>query len=207
MPLSEAVDRCESWYDERGLPRMFSLFGPAGFVLDDDPLGRELLERAYEPAKSTAVLTTATAALQPEVPHASGALVSLESVPSPQWWDAWAARDGRTDHASAPPPAARAVMTGSPDQLFALLEVDGAVVGVARVAFARRWAGVAALHVAPEHRRNGVAMQIMGALADASRARGIRSMYLQVEQANSPALGLYERLGFSVHHEYRYLGQ
>jgi ribosomal protein S18 acetylase RimI-like enzyme len=46
----------------------------------------------------------------------------------------------------------------------------------------------------------------MGALADAARARGIPSMYLQVTHANSPARSLYERLGFSVHHEYVYLG-
>jgi len=206
VPLSEAVDLCESWYDERGLPRLFSLFGPTGFAVDDDPLGRELLGRAYKPSKNTAVLTIATGALPPEVPHASGALVRLESLPSPQWWDAWAARDGRTDHANAAPPAARAVLTGSPDQLFASLEVEGAVVGVARVAFAHRWAGVFALHVTPEHRRTGVAVQIMGALADASRARGIRSMYLQVLKASSPARGLYEGLGFSIHHEYHYLG-
>jgi len=97
-------------------------------------------------------------------------------------------------------------MTGSPDQLFASLERDGAVIGVARVAFAHAWAGVFALHVAPEHRRTGVALQLMGALADAARTRGIPSMYLQVTQANSPARSLYERLGFSVHHEYVYLG-
>jgi GNAT superfamily N-acetyltransferase len=97
-------------------------------------------------------------------------------------------------------------MTSSPEQLFASIERDGAVIGVARVAFAAAWAGVSALQVTPEHRRAGVATQLMGALADASRARGIRSMYLQVTQANYPARSLYERLGFSVHHEYVYLG-
>jgi hypothetical protein len=30
-------------------------------------------------------------------------------------------------------------------------------------------------------------------------------MYLQVLKASSPARGLYEQLGFSTHHEYRYL--
>jgi ribosomal protein S18 acetylase RimI-like enzyme len=206
VPLSAAIDRCESWYDERGLRRLFALFGPAGFAVDDDPLGRELLERAYEPFNNTVVLTAATGSLPPEVTHAAGARVRLEPAPSSQWWDAWAARDGRTDHADAAPPAARSVLTGSPDQLFASLEVDGAVAGIARVAFAHRWAGVFGLHVAPQRRRAGIAVNLMGALADASRSRGIRSMYLQVLKANSPARSLYEGLGFSVHHEYRYLG-
>jgi len=205
-PLSEAVDRCQRWYDERGLTPLFALFGPAGFAVTEDPLGRELLGRGYEPSRRTAVLTTATRLLSPEVPHASGARVRLDPAPSPQWWDAWAALDGRTGHAGTAPAAARAVLTGSPDQVFASLEVDGAVAGVARAAFAHAWAGVSALHVAPGHRRSGVALQLMGALTDASRARGIRSVYLQVLQANSPARSLFERLGFSTHHEYQYLG-
>ena len=84
--------------------------------------------------------------------------------------------------------------------------MDGTVLGVARLSFAHVWAGISALRVAPEIRRTGVAMQLMGALADESRARRIRSVYAQVAQANSPSLRLFGRLGFSVHHEYVYLG-
>jgi N-acetylglutamate synthase len=204
VSLSEAVHRCENWYDERGLRRLFALFGPAGFAVNDDPLGRELLARGYEPFNNTAVLTAATRTLPPELPHPSGATVRLESAPSPQWWDAWADRSGHHTHAD--PRAVRAVMSGSPDQLFASLEVDGVVVGAARLALAQGWAGVSALHVAPEHRRSGIAVQLMGALGDASRSRGIRSVYLQVLKANAPALGLYGQLGFNTHHEYCYLG-
>jgi N-acetylglutamate synthase len=205
LSLSRAVDHCESWYDERGLRRLFALFGPAGFAVDDDPLGRELLARAYEPFNSTAVLTAATRGLPPELPHPSGATTRLDSAPSPRWWDAWAGPGSLTPNFARS--TAEAVMCGSPDQLFASLKVDGDVAGVARLALAQGWAGVFALRVAPGHRRQGVALQLMGALADASRARGIRSMYLQVMNASAPALSLYARLGFSTHHEYCYLGQ
>jgi ribosomal protein S18 acetylase RimI-like enzyme len=205
VSLSTAVDHCESWSDQRGLPRLFALFGPAGFAVDQDPLGRELLTRAYTPFNDTLVMTAATAALPPELPHASGARVRLEPTPSPQWWDTWCALSGHIEQGDADRAPARVVMTGSPDQLFASLEIDGAVIGVARVAFAQGWAGLFALHVMPQHRRAGVGLQLMGAAADASRARGIRSMYLQVLLASPPALGLYERLGFSTHHQYRYL--
>ena len=205
VSLSDAVDRCESWYDERGLRRLFCLFGPAGFAVAQDPLGRELLGRCYEPFNPTMVLTTATRALPPEIPNASGARVLLQPAPSQPWWDAFA--DQRwPEHTNATPAAARAVLSGSPDQLFASVEACGAVIGVARVAFGHTWAGVSALHVAKDHRRTGVAGQLIGALADASRARGIRSMYLQVTEANAPARSLFDRLGFSTHHEYRYLG-
>jgi GNAT superfamily N-acetyltransferase len=131
--------------------------------------------------------------------------VRLEATLTDAWWDACAEkpRVGASDDIRS---AARTVMSSSPAQLFASLERDGAVIGVARVAFASAWAGVSALQVAPDHRRTGVATQLMGALADASRARGIRSMYLQVTRDNSPARSLYERLGFSIHHDYLYLG-
>lgn len=205
IPLSAAVDRCETWYDQRGLRRLFCLFGPAGFAVGDDPLGRELLGRGYTTFNNTAVLTIATGALPQEVPHASGAHVRLDPELSPQWWAA-SATQARTAADGTAAEAARAVLTGSPDQLFASLEVKNAVIGVARVAFAHAWAGVFAVHVAPEHRRRGVAAQLMAAAAEASRERGIRSMYLQVTHANSAALGLYDALGFSVHHEYCYLG-
>jgi len=36
LSLSEAVDYCEGWYDERGLRPLFALFGPAGFAVEDD---------------------------------------------------------------------------------------------------------------------------------------------------------------------------
>jgi ribosomal protein S18 acetylase RimI-like enzyme len=205
ISLPEAIDQCERWYVDRGLRRLFALFGPTGFAIDDDPLGRELRARGYEPFSSTAVLTAATAALPPEIPHRSGATVRLESEPSSQWWQAWAARDEHSTKAD--PAAVRAVMIGSPDQLFASVEVDGLVVGIARLALARGWAGVFALRVEPAYRRTGIAVQLMSALAEASRLAGIRSMYLQVLNASAPARGLYERLGFSTHHQYRYLGR
>jgi ribosomal protein S18 acetylase RimI-like enzyme len=204
VSLSEAVDYCQSWYDQRELPPLFSLFGPAGFAAGDDPLGADLLARGYQQVKSTAVLTAATGELPPELPHLGGAQVLLESTPSPVWWDAWAAARGHPDAVRA---TARAVMTGSPDQLFARLEVGGAVIGLGRIVFAQGWAGVFALHVGPQHRRSGAALQLMGALGEASRSRGIRSLYLQVLKANAPALSLYERLGFATHHEYSYLAR
>jgi len=204
LSLSSAVDHCESWYDDRGLQRLFALFGPAGFTVENDPLGRELLDRAYQPFGSTSVLTAAVRGLPPELPGRAGAVVRLESAPSARWWKAWVSSDER--NASADPGAARAIVNGSPDQLFASIEADGVVAGIARAAFGQGWAGVFALNVAPGHRRAGVAIRLMGALADAARARGIRSMYLQALNSSAPALGLYEQLGFSTHHEYCYLG-
>jgi N-acetylglutamate synthase len=210
MPLSEAVDYAESWYDERGLRRLFCVFGPEGFVVADDPLGRELLKRSYQPFNRTVVLTSAARSLPSDIPSAgkaAGPQMRVEPALSQPWLDAYTDPAwGGHSSAITTPSAARAVLSGSPDQLFASLVSDGAVIGVARVAFAQAWAGLFALRVAPEHRRRGVAGRLTGALADAARARGIRPIYLQVETTNSPALSLFGGLGFSTHHEYCYLG-
>jgi len=55
---------------------------------------------------------------------------------------------------------------------------------------------VANLAVAPAHRRGGVAAALLdGVLADA-RARGVRSVFLEVRESNAAARALYARFGF-----------
>jgi ribosomal protein S18 acetylase RimI-like enzyme len=67
-----------------------------------------------------------------------------------------------------------------------------------------RWAGFAAVEVAPEHRRRGLATTVMAALADRALQEGASAAYLQVEPDNAPALSLYAGLGFTTHHAYHY---
>jgi N-acetylglutamate synthase len=67
------------------------------------------------------------------------------------------------------------------------------------------WIGLRAIDVAPDRRRRGLALAIVGALLDWAAERGATTAFLQVLGDNEPALGLYERLGFATHHTYRYL--
>lgn len=92
------------------------------------------------------------------------------------------------------------------------LEEDGDLVSVrfgdrARgvAAYDRDWVGFRGIEVAPEHRRRGLGLAVMGALLEWGAERGATTAYLQVLGDNAPALALYERLGFSIHHAYRYL--
>ncbi|CAI9409539.1 Mycothiol acetyltransferase [Nocardioides sp. T2.26MG-1] len=72
-------------------------------------------------------------------------------------------------------------------------------------AYDRDWVGFRSIEVAPEHRRQGLAVAVMAALLEWGAERGATTAYLQVLGDNAPALGLYERLGFTTHHAYRYL--
>ncbi len=67
------------------------------------------------------------------------------------------------------------------------------------------WWGVRSVEVAPEHRRQGLALRVMAALAEWGAEQGATTAYLQVLADNDPALALYARLGFRTHHVHRYL--
>lgn len=216
LPLSAAVDRVEQWYAARGQPAIVSLAGPSGFLVADDPLGAELLRRGYRSRAQTLVLTAATGtvtatetvtvteAVAPALPPAGPSApppveVAVTESLEPSWLAAYA-RSRPLD-----PGVATAVLTGSPQQLFATATAEGATVAVARLSIAHAWGGLAALWVEPAHRRRGLATTLTTELARQARARGIRSLWLQVEADNAAALALYERLGFAVHHAYEYL--
>lgn len=116
----------------------------------------------------------------------------LEDHASPAWLDAWGRCEGRSDieaHAST---------------VFAGLRGRAAFarLGAHAVALAVPGDGLLGLFcvaVAPERRRRGLATALLGALL--SRWPAARP-YLQVEQANTAAIGLYERLGFRVAYSY-----
>lgn len=107
--------------------------------------------------------------------------------------------------------AARRALTERPSYAVTL-EEDGHRVtarigedasGVA--AYADDWVGLRALQVAPDRRRRGLGLAIVGALLDWGAEQGATTVHLQVLADNAPALALYERLGFGSHHAYRYL--
>lgn len=67
------------------------------------------------------------------------------------------------------------------------------------------WLGLRDLHVAPDARRRGHARELVLALAEWGAERGARTLWLHVEDDNLPARGLYDALGFDLHHRMRYL--
>lgn len=67
------------------------------------------------------------------------------------------------------------------------------------------WLGLHDIWVDPSARRQGLARLVMSELVDWAASQGATTAYLQVRQDNAAALALYARLGFTVHHAYRYL--
>lgn len=89
---------------------------------------------------------------------------------------------------------------GTPDTGF-LAIARGAVT---QAPDGRRWVGLSAVEVAPEHRRRGLGMLICAEMIRWGRDRGATHTYVQVEADNASAIALYRTLGLVDHHRYRY---
>lgn len=68
-----------------------------------------------------------------------------------------------------------------------------------------RWAGMSAVRVAEEHRREGHARALCSALLAWASGEGAQHCYVQVLVDNAPAIALYEQMGFTAQHRARYL--
>lgn len=66
------------------------------------------------------------------------------------------------------------------------------------------WLGIHGLLVDPGRRRRGLATALMAALLEWGAERGAMTAWLHVETTNDAARGLYDGLGFDVHHVCRY---
>jgi GNAT superfamily N-acetyltransferase len=120
----------------------------------------------------------------------------------------WYAERGLRPRAQVPMPGAEdadaalaaAGWTRDDDNLV----LTAPLAAVARGVLVDGWLCVTAVTVDERHRRRGLATAAMAGLGAWARERGAHSCVLQVAGANTPALTLYQRLGFTEHHRYHY---
>lgn len=114
----------------------------------------------------------------------------------PGWWELTAGSE-----VSA---AQRHVLGSGENVCFASISDNGTVIAAVRGAVVEDVLHVARLAVRPAHRRRGLARQLMGELAGWGLEQGATTCALQVAEHNEPAIRLYEELGCTEHHRYRY---
>lgn len=203
LPLPEAVDAVASWYTERDLTPLVMLPRPRGAATGDDALGRLLLERGWSEGHPADVLTGRTDTLLTGPATAPEGLTLHTSDHVDEVWLA-----GGSPRLQPHLDAVREILALPPRQVFLTAQdAEGGTAGVVRVALADGWAGIFALHVAPEHRRRGVGRWLTREAARAARDAGASLTYLQVEPSNEPAQQLYRGLGMQPHHDYVYLAR
>ena len=202
-PLPEALDAVERWYAARDLPANLTMAGPVGFDPASDLVGAEALRRGYRGRVATVTLTAPTRLIARQPPRrADNEVAGVQEVEvgrdlTDDWFAAYRSYRAVDDR------AARVVLTGSPDQVFATTrDAGGRVVGIGRLGLASAWGGIAAMWVEPTMRRRGVADAMLTALARAAEGAGVASLHLQSDSDNHVALAVYGQRGFDRHHEY-----
>ncbi|SED53768.1 MULTISPECIES: GNAT family N-acetyltransferase [Streptomyces] len=199
-PLDAALAAVRRWYGERGLPAYVQT--ATGAEGTQELLCAELERRGWVREVTAEVWT---GALAPVADRAGGADVVLAREADA----AWLARYGRkgvsevalkvlgsrADDRGAGPSVWFASVPGAP---------GAAPAAIGRCAVDGRWAGFAAVEVDPGRRRQGLATEVMAALARRALAEGASAAWLQVEADNEPARALYGALGFSRHHAYHH---
>ena len=215
-PPDQAARTVRDWYQARGLPAMIAISYPAGRP-QAVPLDGFLAELGWGVRPGTATVMTAQAGQVAGAGQAGGVLagrpgesqgpvlaelpVHVEMAPEPS--EEWLALYHYRGQPSLPP-IARQVLTSAPWQAFGSIRANGQTIAIGRVAAAADWAGLTAIEVAPGHRRRGLATVITAALAAEAAAHGAGHVYLQVEDDNEAARILYQRIGFTAHHDYHY---
>lgn len=188
--LDEALRQAGRWYAARGLPLRVQVPTEARRLLD-----AELGERGWLASPDVHVMAGRLDQLAREaVPHHR---VRLSGEPDDGWLACY--RGGQVDRGLA-----RSLLTRHPRAVFASVVSDGRTLAIGRGVVDEGWLGVGPLEVIPPARRQGLARAVMSALWDWGREAGASRSYLQAASDNCAAVALYSRLGYYVHHDYRY---
>lgn len=205
MPMDVAVLEVQDWYADRGLRPVAAAPEPR---LDEDNTEQLLaaagaFERAgWRPIEGAGahVMTGPTGELRglgQGLPR--GLVLQLRDNPDVAWMEQYHYRG------QAVPEHGVRLLTSAPEQVFVSILDAGRVVGVARGSMAERWAGLTAMEVDPQYRRQGLARALIAAIAEWGWQRGARSMHLQVGETNQAGQLLYRAAGLETHHQYAYL--
>lgn len=156
-----------------------------------DSLQRELDDRGWRTHWPVLVMVGDVAALAPPRRTTGDGLLVGDHATT-EWLRAWAVCEpGRDVQAHAE--TVFKLMAGRAQ--FARVGEQAVAIGVEEQGLL----GLFCVAVAPSERRNGLGSAIVGALLARSSAS---AAYLQVEQSNTSAVAMYERLGFSEAYTY-----
>ncbi|MFD0061527.1 GNAT family N-acetyltransferase [Streptomyces sp. NPDC056690] len=193
LPLDEALSRVRAWYERRGLPAYIQT--ATGAEGTQELLCAELEAREWVREVSAEMWVGGLAPVADGVDPGDG--VELTREPGAAWL-------GRYQRKGASEVALK-VLTAGPSVWFATVPGEGGEPdAIGRCVVDGRWAGFAAVEVAPSRRRQGLASAVMTALSRRALEEGASAAWLQVEADNEGARALYGRLGFAAHHAYHH---
>ena len=185
LPYGDALplDAVVEFYAARGLP--------AAVQVSDERLDARLADLGWR--RETEVLVL-------QGPAPAGPPGDVRDTADDAWLRCWDAVDGRGGGDVVRECLARITAPAG----YARVEVDGRTVAVGRGVVQEGRLGVFSMAVLPEHRRQGLGRQVLGALGAWAAGLGATSSYLQVEAGSTAALALYGGAGLLPAYGYGY---
>jgi hypothetical protein len=193
LNVDQKIDHCEAIYRQMGLPPVFRLTPLAQAELDPALAGR-----GYRKIHPTRVLTMALADWKsPASPE-----TNIRELPLAQWMGVFSEISGSL--VEKQPAHAEILRNIINPYISAALDITGVWVACGFGVLERDWLGLFDIVTHPDHRRQGLATQLIAEMLRWSRSQGARKSYLQVMENNAPALALYAKLGYRDAYGYWY---
>ncbi len=184
VEISQAIDKVVAFYQERNLTPTIHVALPTYVELD-----ALLADKGWTEKIVVHVMVAdihATAILNDGLGH-----WEFASEPSDEWINL------QKDE------GAKEIMKRYP-AIYAGLRVDGELVAVGRAANVEKWTVLTRLFVRPDFRGKGLGKDLVAQLLSAAEKVGATKALLQVDSKNANAIALYKKMGFTLHHAYKY---
>ncbi len=191
LPLDEAIDRCERWYAERGLPPSFRLT-----ELAEPALEPALAARGYALDPWVEVMTRPIAAATPPPG------VRLDDRPTDWWFERF--MELRFERGTPPEVVRGMLEQRTAPTVFASIADGGAIAALGIGAVHDDHVAVYAMHTVDGNRRRGLGTRLLAGLLAWGAARGATSAFLQVHSETPGARAMYGSAGFEAVHRYWY---
>ena len=98
---------------------------------------------------------------------------------------------------------AKEIMESYP-AIYAGLRIEGELVAAGRAANFDTWTVLTRLFVRPDFRGQGLGRDLVTQLLNKAIEGGVTKALLQVDSKNTSAIALYKKMGFALHHAYKY---
>lgn len=193
LDLAEKIGYCEEIYRQKGLPPVFRLTPLAQGNLD------LILEaRGYKKLHPTRVLTLSLMDLGSPATKEN----FIRELPLEQWMGVFSEISGSL--VEKQPAHAQILRNIINPYLTVALEIAGKWVACGLGVLERDWFGLFDIVTHPDFRQQGLATQLVAGMLDWAKSQGAQKSYLQVMENNTPALGLYAKLGYVDAYGYWY---
>jgi GNAT superfamily N-acetyltransferase len=125
---------------------------------------------------------------------------TISHQPTPEWASVY------TDEGFDSEDGAQRVrlLSRSPCVVYAWISEGGIALASGAASISHGWMGIHGMRTRPQAQGQGLAARILASFADLAIQRNIPRIYLQVEEGNAKASGLYHKAGFVTAWRYRY---